>query len=530
MASEARPGPDWAGLGAIAVACLVAGILRFGDLGRLPLWSDEAFVVMARDKPWSELLTVPFDVHPPLFLAMQKLLAFLGDGDAATRLPAALCGVLTIPVVAALGHALGGRPAAVVAAFAIALSTAHLYFSQEARSYSLLVFLLALAALGAVRFLRTGRDDRRIPLLFAASAILALHTHLVAAFYVAGLSAGVLVASLSEPGRTRRSVAIWIAANVAVGLAWLPWLAVSARTAGAFGNIQPTSLAELAWHLTNVLGAPALPLGAAAKLLELLVAAAMLAGGLVLIAGRRHAGWPILGMMALAPVLMVLASLSTPIIETKTLLPLVVPGAVLAGVAVASIRGAAPRLAAAGLVLGITGASAVLAHGAFNKPNDPARVARALAEAPEDGAILLCLPFSAPALAREMPSRPIHFVELPPDAPPVAIRYGPKLWRMIYRLPYDQSLSLRWSRAWLDRIETEVGAETVHDAADFLSRHATVHHVSMTCGPERRAAFAQAMERAGWRRTATWRASEQTPPPVFGSADWSEIATFTRDP
>lgn len=519
----------WRTVAIVAGVSVLAAVLRFSGLGRLALWSDEAFVMMATAQPWGVLLLVPFDVHPPLFLALQKLTAVAGDSAAALRAPAALYGVLVIPVVAALGAALGGRTAGVVAALVVALSTAHLYYSQEARSYTLLVLLLATAVLGAVRFLRAGEaGGTRFPWLYAAAAVLALYTHAIAVFYIAAIAAGGMLAARPSPKRQALPRRPWVIANLSVALMWLPWLAVSAQGAATFQNIAPTAPSQLIWYLGNVLGAPALPFGAWNKLLELAVMLASLAGGGVLLRRRDRAGTPIVAMFVLAPLLMLLAGVSKPVIETKTLLPLIVPAAVLIGVAVASLRTRAGRFAGAGLLVALLGTSALLARGALTKPNDPARIARNLSGAGAEAAVLLCLPFSAPALARELPGRPLYFVEQPGDGPPLVIRYSPELWYEIYRLPFHESWALDWSAPWRAQLSDTLGEGFAEDAATFLARHETVHHVAMTCSDEARMALKAALERAGWQETGHWSAAAEQPPPVFLGRDWSEVRTFTR--
>ncbi|HKP51811.1 MAG TPA: glycosyltransferase family 39 protein [Chloroflexia bacterium] len=72
------------------------------------------------------------------------------------RLPSALAGALTIPVVYGLGKELFGRAQGLLAALLLALSAVHLNYSQDVRSYTMLVLFSALSIYCLVRAERSG--------------------------------------------------------------------------------------------------------------------------------------------------------------------------------------------------------------------------------------------------------------------------------------------------------------------------------------------------------------------------------------
>ena len=47
--------------------------LRFGSLGKQPIWRDEAYSYYFSQLPIVNLLTTDIDVHPPLFYLIEKL-------------------------------------------------------------------------------------------------------------------------------------------------------------------------------------------------------------------------------------------------------------------------------------------------------------------------------------------------------------------------------------------------------------------------------------------------------------------------
>ena len=66
------------------------------------------------------------------------------DNEFFLRVPSAVLGVLTVPLVYALGRTIGGARLAAVAALFFAIAPFQIRYAQEARMYALLTFLAAL--------------------------------------------------------------------------------------------------------------------------------------------------------------------------------------------------------------------------------------------------------------------------------------------------------------------------------------------------------------------------------------------------
>ena len=117
-------------------------------------------------------------------------------GEVGLRSLTALFGAATVPVAYLIGRELASNRAGLITAALVAVSPMLIWYSQEARSYALLVFFGALALLFFVRALRTG-DGRDLGLWALASA-LALCSHYFAVFAVAIEAAWLLVALRSR--------------------------------------------------------------------------------------------------------------------------------------------------------------------------------------------------------------------------------------------------------------------------------------------------------------------------------------------
>jgi 4-amino-4-deoxy-L-arabinose transferase-like glycosyltransferase len=142
-----------ASLAPIMVALLMAiGLgLRLYQAASKSVWLDEAFSIwVARHSP-AEILAwlVKVDQHPPLYyLSLSLWIRLFGWWETPARAFSALWGVLTIPVMFAIGRRLGGIGLGLVAALLLTFSPFHVQFAQEMRMYALLSFGAAVALWG----------------------------------------------------------------------------------------------------------------------------------------------------------------------------------------------------------------------------------------------------------------------------------------------------------------------------------------------------------------------------------------------
>ena len=207
---------------------------------------------------------------PPLwYLIAWADVRLFGDGALALRLPSALAGILTVPVVWAIGQQLAGRRAALIAAAIVAVNPLFVWYSQEARAYGLFVLMSALAMLCFVRALHepTPRAHGGLRARRRAGAADALLRRVPAG------SDGAVAACATERSAGRRSRPS--AALAVVGLALLPLISAQ----GGHGTqwigrwaLSSRLQAIPQYYLTGYSGAP---LGHG---VELLVALPILAG------------------------------------------------------------------------------------------------------------------------------------------------------------------------------------------------------------------------------------------------------------
>jgi hypothetical protein len=177
---------------------LAAFFLRVGDLGRLGLAYDEAATaLMSRAAP-AAIIAFHWDAafeHPPVWaLIMHYWSAWAGQSELALRLIPAYAGLLVLPLLWRLLRRLWPGRAAFhwTAAILITLSPVLVYYSQEARMYTLVVLLAIVVVLLSLRQVTHPSPGNAAALVVSAWAMLGLHYYsalvlAVLALYVAGV-------------------------------------------------------------------------------------------------------------------------------------------------------------------------------------------------------------------------------------------------------------------------------------------------------------------------------------------------------
>jgi mannosyltransferase len=213
------------GIAAVGVA------VRFASLGLQSYHHDEVITVM-RVIPGSftDMLhrVRTSESNPPLYYALAWGWAkAFGSGEFGIRSLSALFGAATVPVGYLVGKQLVDRRVGLILAALIAVNPMLIWYSQEARSYALLVFFAALSFLFFVRALDTQRG--RDLALWALASALALWSHYFA-FFVVGIEALWLLVALRAQWRRLLPA---VAAVAAAGLALVPLIA---------GQVNPTHI------------------------------------------------------------------------------------------------------------------------------------------------------------------------------------------------------------------------------------------------------------------------------------------------
>lgn len=202
-----------------------AAFLRFYNLGDWSLWQDEAYTI--NDSIYAfEFRHFFKDLHSrPLNFWLTKLLfSAVPVSEWSARLIPSIAGVVTIPVVYLLSRRFLDRTAALLLTVFLAFSAWHLYWSQNARGYSLLL-LLSFVSL-SLFYIALERESRLY--LFSSLIILGLAylAHPVALLLGLALCAYLVLIPISgveRPAGYKVSVLwVFVAPVVLLGLMALP--------------------------------------------------------------------------------------------------------------------------------------------------------------------------------------------------------------------------------------------------------------------------------------------------------------------
>jgi mannosyltransferase len=226
---------------------LLAFLVRIACLDAQSLWWDEAFSVTVGGMDMRSLMTTVLDdrVHPPLYYLILHFWLPLARSEFVVRVPSAFLGALAVACMFPMAALVGGNRLGVISAFALAISPLHIWYSQEARMYSLIVFLTLLANYFFGRILR--RDQPINWLGYSIFILLAMHTHYLTLFVI--LAQGTYLILLRP--RNRVLLRKWLLCMLIVGALSAPWLVAIFLTGGFYQAsiswIRPAVPQDLFW-------------------------------------------------------------------------------------------------------------------------------------------------------------------------------------------------------------------------------------------------------------------------------------------
>ncbi len=205
----------WILVAAITAVGLVPRLLQLGD----GLYGDEVSTLyIVGDRSFGDvlhLISSDAEISPPLYFILAWLSTKLGSAPELVRLPSLIAGVVSIPLVYAVGAKALSRTAGLIAAAAFALSPFMVGYAVNGRVYAVAIALLlasTLAMLNAVETRRTGWW-----VAYGAFSCAAMYSHYTVAF--------VLLAQLLWLGWAHRdAIRPALIANAGAAVLFLPWV------------------------------------------------------------------------------------------------------------------------------------------------------------------------------------------------------------------------------------------------------------------------------------------------------------------
>jgi len=209
--------------------------LRVYRLDAQELWGDESVSVSARRLSETQVLLGKTDVHPPLyFFALREAMLLLGSSHLAIRFVSVFWGTLIVPLVYRIGRRAMGDTAGELAAVITTVSALQVFYSQEARMYTMATAWAAASLWCVVELLRrvsllsaSKVSDRGWWIAFIITSLIGMYTHYFVAFVV-------IAEGLALLWTARRSRAVFIrlaAATVVISAVYAPWIPIQRQYA-----------------------------------------------------------------------------------------------------------------------------------------------------------------------------------------------------------------------------------------------------------------------------------------------------------
>lgn len=195
---------------------VISILLRVLFVSSEALWGDEVFTIRFVTPALADVVQrVVHDVHPPLyFLLMHFWVKFAGVSEAALRAPSALFGILSVILFYFLCRRL--KLDTLVGAALFGLSLSGLVYAHEARSYSLMLFLVVGAWLCLARMVQ----EKKWHVGYVVFFTLLLYTH------VLGLVAFALTSVFALFSFSREQIfeKKFLASCLAPAVLFVPWM------------------------------------------------------------------------------------------------------------------------------------------------------------------------------------------------------------------------------------------------------------------------------------------------------------------
>lgn len=171
----------------LIVLILIAFLVRLFNIDKpYGLENDEmlTYIISSKGFPLGILRElIEIDYHMPFhFYYVGIWMKFFGDSDVGLRLSSVLWGVLSVPAFYFLGKTYNSKKLGYFMAIICALSPILIFYSQEVRFYSMLVFF---ATLSLIFFLKTiDNPNKRNLLWLGLSNLIILYTYTMAVVFV----------------------------------------------------------------------------------------------------------------------------------------------------------------------------------------------------------------------------------------------------------------------------------------------------------------------------------------------------------
>lgn len=227
--------------GLLIIITVIAAFLRFYQIGKLSLWTDEIITMRYINHNLKDMFQIiwPKEMNMSLYylIASYWVQIFPNASEGTFRTISAIFSIASIPIVFFLGRTIGtdrrkATTIGLVSAFIISLNAYHIQFAQELRSYSLVFLLATFSTLLLIKAIEKPKSVMRWIGYIVVSAA-ALYSHIFVVFLLAAHVLS-LTTLLRTDSRHFLPLKIIIGSGIAISVLAIPLL-VATFSSGASG-------------------------------------------------------------------------------------------------------------------------------------------------------------------------------------------------------------------------------------------------------------------------------------------------------
>ncbi len=170
----------------VSLILFAAALVYLHRLGERSLWLDEATSVSLANQGWKDFFIEAWTTQGNMILYHLLLRGWvhLGDNEFALRSLSVLFGLLNIAVIYVLGRRFFSEKTGLASAALLAVHSFHIRYAQEARGYTILLFLLMLSTYFFLR-LSESPGVKKYRSAYVLISALAIYTHVFAGLVLA---------------------------------------------------------------------------------------------------------------------------------------------------------------------------------------------------------------------------------------------------------------------------------------------------------------------------------------------------------
>lgn len=210
----------------LLIILLIGSFLRGYHLSRESLWLDEGHSVRMAMLPISQMVKeVAANKHPPAyFLALHGWIRLFGDSEFSSRALSALFGILSIVMLYRTALLIFGEKTGLLAVLLLSLSSFNIFYSQEARMYTLLTFLSLSSMYYFIKLLSGG--NKWSSACYLVFSLLLIYTQNFGIFVILAQDIYLMVLLILPGSRSGTPLKRWIILQVLLLVFYSPWIGI----------------------------------------------------------------------------------------------------------------------------------------------------------------------------------------------------------------------------------------------------------------------------------------------------------------